>query len=53
MEQENKKYGIEYAVGKMYNGNENFKDFIGLTISWGAKDIGFGELSIYFNTKTG
>ena len=52
MAQENKKYEIEYAVGEMYNCNENFKDCIGLTISWGAKDIGFGELSIYFNTKT-
>ena len=53
MEQENKKYEIEYAVGEMYDCNENFKDWIGLTISWGAKDIGFGELSISVNTKTG
>ena len=53
MQQENKKYEIKYAVGEMYNCNENFKDWIGLTISWNAKDIGFGELSISFNTKTG
>ena len=53
MAQENKKYEIEYEVGEMYNCNENFNDWIGLTISWWAKDIGFGELSIYFNTKTG
>ena len=52
MKQENKKYEIEYAVGEMYNGNKHFPNTIGFKIEWGAKNIGFGELTFYYDTAT-
>lgn len=52
MEQENKKYEIEYAAGEMYKGNKHFPSTIGFKIEWGAKNIGFGELTFYYDTAT-
>lgn len=45
-------YEIEYADGEMYKGNKHFPNTIGFKIQWGAKNIGFGELTFYYDTAT-
>ena len=50
--EEQKEYEIEYAYGEMYKCNSNFPNTIGFKIEWGAKGIGFGELSFYYDTQT-
>lgn len=48
-----KQYKIIYADGKMYKCNDHYPDTYALNIEWGAKDIGFGNLNIKYNEKTG
>lgn len=48
-----KQYEIVYVDGKMYKCNERVPDTYALNIEWSAKDVGFGELNIYYNEKTG
>ena len=48
-----KKYEIIEATGKMYKGNERMPGTYALNIEWGANGIGFGELNITYNEKTG
>lgn len=48
-----KQYEIVYANGKMYKCNERVPDTYALNIEWGANGIGFGELNIKYNEKTG
>ncbi len=50
---EKKNYEIEYACGEMYKGNKHFPNTLAFKIRWGAVGIGFGELSFYFDTKSG
>ena len=45
-------YKIEYVDSEMYNCNSNFPNTIGFKIQWGAKDIGFGELTFHYDTET-
>ena len=48
-----KQYEIVYSNGKMYKCNERVPDTYALNIEWGAKEIGFGNLNIKYNEKTG
>ena len=48
-----KKYEIIGATGKMYKCNERVPDTYALNIEWVANGIGFGELNIHYNEKTG
>lgn len=48
-----KQYEINYANGRMYKCNERLPDTYALNIEWGAEGIGFGELNIKYNEKTG
>ena len=48
-----KKYEIIEATGKMYKCNALRPDTYALNIEWGANWIGFGELNITYNEKTG
>ena len=45
-------YNIEWADGEMYKCNSNFPNTLCLKIQWGAKNIGFGELTFHYNTET-
>lgn len=44
---------IVEAKGTMYKCNEHCPDTYALNIEWIAKDVGFGELNIHYNEKTG
>ena len=48
-----KQYEIIEATGKMYKCNALRPDTYALNIEWGANGIGFGELNIKYNEKTG
>ena len=48
-----KQYEIIEATGKMYKCNALRPDTYALNIEWGANWIGFGELNITYNEKTG
>ena len=48
-----KKYEIIEATGEMYKCNDHCPDTCALNIEWVAKDIGFGNLNIHYNEKTG
>ena len=48
-----KEYEIIEATGKMYKRNALRPDTYALNIEWGANWIGFGELNITYNEKTG
>ena len=48
-----KEYEIIEATGKMYKCNALRPDTYALNIEWGANWIGFGELNITYNEKTG
>ena len=48
-----KEYEIIEATGKMYKCNDHYPDIYALNIKWVAKGIGFGELNITYNEKTG
>ena len=48
-----KQYEIIEATGEMYKCNDHYPDTYALNIKWVAKGIGFGELNITYNEKTG
>ena len=48
-----KPYEIDYADGRIYKCNERIPDTYALNIEWSANGIGFGELNIKYNEKTG
>lgn len=48
-----KEYEIIEATGKMYKCNALRPDTYALNIEWVANGIGFGELNITYNEKTG
>ena len=48
-----KPYEIDYADGRIYKCNERIPDTYALNIEWSANEIGFGELNIKYNEKTG
>ena len=48
-----KQYEIIEATGKIYKCNALRHDTYALNIEWDANGIGFGELNIHYNEKTG
>ena len=48
-----KQYEIIEATGEMHKCNDHYPDTYALNIKWVAKEIGFGELNITYNEKTG
>lgn len=48
-----KEYEIIEATGEMYKCNDHYPDTYALNIEWVANGIGFGELNITYNEKTG
>lgn len=47
------RYEIISADGEMYKCNDHYPDTYVLNIEWVANGIGFGELNITYNEKTG
>ena len=45
----NKEYEIYEVKAEMFKCNENFPDMLGFQLHWSA-NIGFGDLSFYYNT---
>lgn len=48
-----KEYEIIEATGEMYKCNDIRPNTYALNINWVANRIGFGELTIWYNEKTG
>lgn len=48
-----KKYKIIEATGEMYKCNDCYPNTYALNIEWVAEGIGYGNLHIQYNEKTG